>query len=86
MGLIDGGGDVPRAGVTRTCGRRFGLVLKSTPTKQQSQLSQDKLHVAMGVEGLSISGVYEVFLGSSPGHSFLDKRVSLNAVSLLYGF
>ena len=55
-------------------GCRFGLVLKSTPTKQPSKLPRDNLHVTIvGLEGLSNSGVYELCLDSPPGHTFLDR-------------
>ena len=52
----------------------FGLVQKSTPTKQPPQLPQDNRHVTIvGQEGLPTSGVYELCLYSSPGCPFLDK-------------
>ena len=55
-------------------GCRFGLVLKSTPTKQPSQLPRDALHVTVvGLEGLSTCGVYTLCLDSSPGHPFLGR-------------
>ena len=57
-------------------GWRFGLVLKSTPTKQPSQLPPKKLNVTtavVGPEGLSTSGVYGFCLDSSPGHPFLNR-------------
>ena len=55
-------------------GCHFGLVFKSTPTNQPSQLPQDNLDVTtlVGLEGLSASGVLELCLDSSPAHPFLD--------------
>ena len=53
---------------------RFGLVLKSTPTKHPVQLPQDNMHnTTAGLEGLSTCGVYTLCLDSSPGHPFLGR-------------
>ena len=66
---VDDEGDASR--VWHGC--RFGLVVKSTPIKQQSQLPQDNLRATIvGLEGLSTSGVYESHLKSSQGHPLLD--------------
>ena len=83
---VDDESDEPHVGVARV---PFGLVLKSTLTKQTSTLPQDNLHVTIlvvGLEGLSTCRVYEVCLDSSPGHPFLDRGCRyVSAISAVRG-
>ena len=81
---VDDEGDEPGVGVARV---PFGLVLKSIPTKRKSQLPHDNLHMTIvGVEGLSTSGVYELFLDSSRGHPFLNRGCRYLLVLCCTGF
>ena len=68
---VEDEGDEPRVGEARV---PLWAGPQDTLNQRPSQLPQDNPHVTIvGLEGLSTSGVYELCLDSSPGHSFLDR-------------